>query len=78
MRGRKPELTGDPSTVTGIAPPASQQTAPADVAVGSCVTSIAGPNGDAQLYERWRWALRGRQSGADFKPPQAAVVKKCE
>jgi len=21
---------------------------------GSCVTSIAGPNGDAQLYERWR------------------------
>src|SRR3982074_2275477 len=43
--------------------------------VGSCVTSIAGPNGYAQLYERWRRALRGRQSGADLKPPQAAVVK---
>ncbi len=24
----------------------------ANVRVGSCVTSIAGPNGDAQLYER--------------------------
>jgi HPt (histidine-containing phosphotransfer) domain-containing protein len=23
-----------------------------DVRVGSCVTSVAGPNGDAQLYER--------------------------
>ena len=23
-------------------------------------TSIAGPNGDAQLYERWRWAIRER------------------
>jgi len=29
----------------------------------------------AQLYERWRRALRGRQSGVDLKPPQAAVVK---
>src|SRR5215216_3712658 len=47
----------------------------ADVRVGSCVTSIAGPNGYAQLYERWRRALRGRQSGVDLKPPQAAVVK---
>src|SRR5271157_4967984 len=28
-----------------------------------------------QLYERWRWALRVRQSGVDLKPPQAAVVK---
>jgi hypothetical protein len=25
---------------------------PANVRVGSCVTSIAGPNGAAQLYER--------------------------
>jgi len=40
-----------------------------------CVTSIAGPYGDTQLYERWRRPLRGRQSGADLKPPQAAVVK---
>src|ERR1700736_4018028 len=29
----------------------------------------------AQLYGRWRKALRGRQSGVDLKPPQAAVVK---
>jgi hypothetical protein len=29
----------------------------------------------AQLYERWGRALRGRQSGVDLKPPQAAVVK---
>jgi len=29
----------------------------------------------AQLYERWRRALRVRQSGADLKPPQAAAVK---
>src|SRR5262249_35170329 len=42
---------------------------------GSCVTSIARPYGNAQLYGRWRRALRGRQSGADLKPPQAAVVK---
>ena len=42
---------------------------------GSCVTSTAGPHGEAQLYERWRRALRVRQSGADLKPPQAAVVK---
>src|SRR6516162_1645496 len=41
----------------------------------TCVTSIAGPNGHAQLYERWRRALRGRQTGVDLKPPQAAVVK---
>jgi hypothetical protein len=27
------------------------------------------------LYERRRKALRGRQSGVDLKPPQAAVVK---
>src|ERR1017187_10859416 len=47
----------------------------ADVAVGSCVTNIAGPHGGMQLYERWRGALRGRQSGVDLKPPQAAVVK---
>jgi len=40
-----------------------------------CVTSIAGPNGGAQLYERWRRALRGRKSGSGLKPPQAAVVK---
>src|ERR1700730_6275875 len=39
------------------------------------VTSIAGPNGVAQLYEREREVLRGRQSGVDLKPPQAAVVK---
>jgi len=31
--------------------------------------------GGAQLYERWRRALRVRWSGADLKPPQAAVVK---
>jgi hypothetical protein len=42
---------------------------------GSCVTSYAGPHGAAQLYERWRMALRVRQSGVDLKPPQAAVVK---
>jgi len=48
---------------------------PAHVRFGSCVTSIAGPNGHAQLYERWRRALRGRQTGVDLKPPQAAVVK---
>jgi len=47
----------------------------ADDRLGSCVTSIAGPHGGMQLYERWRRALRGRQSGADLKPPQAAVVK---
>jgi hypothetical protein len=41
----------------------------------TCVTSIAGPNGGAQLYERWRRALRDRQSGSGLKPPQAAVVK---
>jgi len=29
----------------------------------------------AQLYERWRRALRVRQSGADLKPPQAAAAK---
>jgi len=27
------------------------------------------------VYERWRWALRVRQSGVDLKPPQTAVVK---
>ena len=32
-------------------------------------------NGYAQLCERWRRTLRGRQSGADLKPPQAAAVK---
>jgi len=31
--------------------------------------------GGAQLYERWRRALRGRPSGADLNPLQAAVVK---
>jgi hypothetical protein len=31
--------------------------AAAHVAVGSCVTSNAGPHGEAQLYERWRRAL---------------------
>src|ERR1700686_2463001 len=36
---------------------------------------MVGPNGHAQLYERWRRALRVRQSGVDLKPPQAAVVK---
>jgi len=46
-----------------------------EVAFGSCVTSIAMSTGDAQLYERWRRALRVRQSGADLKPPQAAAVK---
>src|SRR5580700_10691603 len=45
------------------------------VRFGSCVTSIAGPYGDAQLFERWRRALRVRRSGADSKPPQAAAVK---
>jgi hypothetical protein len=46
-----------------------------DVRVGSCVTSIAGPNGDAQLYEG-----EGRPFGfgdqvADPKSPRAATVK---
>src|SRR6476660_4943896 len=54
-------------------PPVVEQ--PANVAHRSCVTSNAGPHGEAQLYERWRRTLRGRQSGADLKPPQAAVVK---
>jgi len=31
--------------------------------------------GDAQLYERWRRTLRGRQSGSGLKPLQAAVAK---
>src|SRR5215831_3036725 len=31
--------------------------------------------GAAQLYERRRKVLRVRQSGADLKPPQAAVDK---
>jgi len=48
---------------------------PANDRFGSCVTRIAGPNGDAQLYERWRKVLRGRQSGSGLKPLQAAVVK---
>jgi hypothetical protein len=48
---------------------------PEHVWLGSCVTSIARPHGNAQLYGRWRRALRGRQSGADLKPPQAALVK---
>jgi len=43
--------------------------------IGSCVTNIAGPHGGMQLYERWRKALRDRQSVVDLKPPQAAVVK---
>src|SRR5262245_57575158 len=42
---------------------------------GSCVTSIGGPNGCAQLYERCRKVLGGRQSGAGLKPLQAAVAK---
>ena len=54
---------------------ASCQIGVVHVAFGSCATSVAGPNGGAQLYERWRRALRDRQSGADLKPPQAAVVK---
>src|SRR6476660_6842983 len=54
-------------------PPVVEQ--PANVAHRSCVTSNAGPHGEAQLYERWRRALQVRQSGADLKPPQAAVVK---
>jgi len=29
----------------------------------------------AQLYERWRRSLRGRQSGSGLKPLQAAVAK---
>ena len=33
---------------------------------GPCVTSYAGPHGAAQLYERWRMALRVRQSGVDL------------
>jgi len=33
---------------------------------GSCVTSIAGPHDDAQLYDRSKRALRVRQSGADL------------
>src|SRR5215813_6621695 len=48
---------------------------PRHISTLPCVTSIARPHGDAQLYERWRRALRGRQSGVDLKPPQAAVVK---
>jgi len=42
---------------------------------GSCVTSAVMSTSGAQLYERWRRALRVRQSGADLKPPQAAAVK---
>src|SRR4029450_8066788 len=34
---------------------------------GPCVTSIARPHGDAQLYERWGKVPRGRQSGAGLK-----------
>src|SRR6476660_4148581 len=45
---------------------------PTYVCSGSCVTSVAVSPGGAQLYER---ALRGRRSGADSKPPQAAAVK---
>jgi len=40
-----------------------------------CVTSAVMSIGGAQLYERWRRALRGRPSGADLNPLQAAVVK---
>jgi hypothetical protein len=32
--------------------PAAQQSQIANVAYGSCVTNIAGPNGGMQLYER--------------------------
>src|SRR5271163_105452 len=31
--------------------------------------------GGVELYERWGWAPRDRQSGAGLKPLQAAVVK---
>jgi len=48
---------------------------PRHISTLPCVTSTAGPYGDTQLYERWRRALRDRQSGVDLKPPQAAVVK---
>jgi len=54
---------------------APQQIWALDFRVGSCVTSIAGPHGGAQMYERWRRALRGRSSGTGLKPLQAAVVK---
>ena len=36
---------------------------PENFGLGSCVTSVAGPHGCVQLYERWRWALRVRRSG---------------
>jgi len=40
-----------------------------------CHERVVANIGGAQLYERWRRALRVRQSGADLKPPQAASVK---
>jgi hypothetical protein len=40
------------------------------------VSRIAGPNGEAQLYERRRKVLRCRQSGVDLKPPHAAISVK--
>ena len=47
-----------------------------DFRLGSCVTSNAGPHGDAQLYERWRRPLRVRQSGADLKAPQTRNARR--
>jgi hypothetical protein len=38
-----PRIAADSGSIDAIDP---------KVRIGSCVTSIAGPNGDAQLYER--------------------------
>ena len=51
---------------------AARSSSLSDVSVGSCVPSYAGPHGEAQLYERWRRALRVRQSGVELKPPNVA------
>lgn len=46
-----------------------------------CVTRTQGGIGvedrthQAVLYQRWRWALRGRPAGGGLKPPSAASVK---
>jgi hypothetical protein len=41
---------------------------------GSCVTSVAGPNGGAQLYERHpRFLRRGRRAGRGLRVAREAV-----